>query len=204
MNFERNFLKKTSVAISCMLIAIITVACNGRRERAFEKEVKTWGVYQQQIVLPMLVYAEDSAVLLVCSSCHSLVEEVCKLHHVDSEEARAMIYDAFNRKLPLRVSCSFYQEALGSRIRVIPHIDSIYRKKGIKGIIGQFFQKKGKSLFLDETSFSPEYDSGRLLPAEEDYIIYLLSLHKMYIYHVLACEVPIVYTKLADRISEKP
>ena len=167
----------------------VTVICCGCKEMAFEREIKNWGVYGQQIPLPVQICTEDSTIILVCESCISLVEEICKHDGVDATKAGEIVYDAFKQKLPVHVSLTYYQEALQNRIIVVPRIDSIYRNKGIKGIIENCFQRK------DEFCWSK---------SETDYIIYLLSLHKIYMTYLISDEVPIITSVLADRISNMP
>ena len=128
----------------------LTVVCSGCKEIAFEREIKNWGVYGQQIPLPVQICTADSTIILACESCISLVEEICKHDGVDAAEAGEIVYDAFKQKLPVHVSLACWSKS------------------------------------------------------ETDYIIYLLSLHKIYMTYLISDEVPIITFVLADRISNMP
>lgn len=199
MKKEKSILK--ILITNCLFLNVV---CSGCKEIAFEREIKNWGVYGQQIPLPVQICTADSTIILACESCISLVEEICKHDGVDAAEAGEIVYDAFKQKLPVHVSLAYYQEALQNRIIVVPRIDSIYRNEGIKGIIENCFQWKGESWCLDEISYIPEYKSNRWSKSETDYIIYLLSLHKIYMTYLISDEVPIITFVLADRISNMP
>lgn len=200
MRKEKRILNNLKM-ISYLFIAI--AVCSSCKQRTFEKEIKTWGTYQQQIPLPILMHAEDTPIIFVCISCAALVDEISKCNKIDEECAGAVLYDAYIQKLPIRVSSSFYQEHLDAVITVVPALDSIYRRQGIQGIINHCFRQEEGWLVLDKTPMLP-YKPGRWSNTEMDYIIYLLSLHDMYIAYHWVDDVFYIVAALADRISDMP
>ena len=75
MRKEKSILNNLKM-ISYLFIAI--AVCSSCKQRTFEKEIKTWGTYQQQIPLPILMHAEDQ--LMSAETIKVMALEIIRLN----------------------------------------------------------------------------------------------------------------------------
>lgn len=198
MNYVKVILSKT-LPIGCVILAMLCCSC---RQWTFEKEIKTYGRYQQEIWLPILIATDSCPIKLVNITCSSLVRNMRATQGIDFDKGGEMVYEAYCNQKPIRVSPEFYQAC--DAITLVSRIDSIYREKGVKGLLDSCFREKDGHWYLNKGIFTPEYIELWTTSIERDYIAYLLSLHNIYIYSYMVGEVHFVYTLIANRISDIP
>lgn len=199
MNYVKVILSKT-LPIGCVILAMLCCSC---RQWTFKKEIKTYGRYQQEIWLPILIATDSCPIKLVNTNCSSLIGDMRATQGIDFDKGGEMVYEAYCNQKPIRVSPKFYQAC--DAITVVSRIDSIYREKGVKGLLDSCFRRDKGGWYLDKGFYFPEHIvKWSTSPKEKDYIAYLLSFHNIYIYTFMGGEAHIYGTKIADKISDIP
>lgn len=200
MKSVRNIIgeKSASSLLSMFIIISLCSACDSK-EKAFEQRIKEHSVgLLYDLVLPLLIYTNDSATLLVQTTRDSMVEEICDFSGIDEKNAKDILYDSFKQKIPIQVSPSFYNYCLNKCvIKVDLKVDSIYKKNGIRGILNCYYHQNENGLTYFD-SFPPLMNEGTL---DIGYIIYLLSLHDTYICDFWIDEDCLIVRTIDEKIS---
>ena len=193
---------KEVISINCLLMLCgIIIACSQSPQDAFEEEVKNGTYYQYNVALPLLIYATDEPIILIEGYCMSIIREISKHNNIDGDCASIILYNSLKQGLPIQVSERFYKRSIGDRIKVDFKVDSVYKELGIKGILDNYCTKSDKLLILEKTH---EYERLQGKHLELGYIIYLLSLHDIYVAYFDGFEDHTLLIFIAKEISNLP
>lgn len=179
------------VAISLLTVCIFAASCGNNWRSALKEELEDYTLFGGSIPLPLLVYTNDSPMMLIKTYPLEIETELSVLG-IETEKASKIIYDAIDKQLPIKVSPKFYQNAYEhDRIKVDLAVDSVYKQSGIKGVINTYFQTAYGFLSLDHIDDS-----------SDSYIIYLLSLHNIHVAYVDFDEDAFTLKVIADILSD--
>lgn len=159
-----------------------------------EIKMEPGSYYQGQIYLPLLIYTRELPLMLIYTDCLSITEEIREYNGIDDKSAGTYLYSSLKQKSPIQVSSEYYQKNKVNVIKVNQEMDSIYKNCGIVGILNHYCDDDGT---LETVSLNEE---------EKDwgYMVYLLSLHDIYIAYFYGCEDPIMMLFIAKWISNLP
>lgn len=201
MRIERNTLSKL-IRFNCLLLFYgMTIACSQSPQYAFEEEIKRGTYYQNDVALPLLIYTTDEPIMLIEGYCMSIIKEISKYNNIDKNCASTILYNSLKRDLPIQVSEQFYKCSIEDRIKIDFKADSVYKEQGIKGILNNYCTKSDKLLVLEEIPENERFQGNHL---ELGYIIYLLSLHDIYVAYFDGFEDHTLLIFIAKEISNLP
>jgi len=182
---------KIGLAISLLTVCILVTSCSDNWKTVLKKELEDSTLFGGSILLPLLVYTNDSPMMLIETYPLEMETELSKLG-VKTEVVGKIIYDSMNKHLPIKVSQKFYQNAYKhNRIKVNVAVDSVYQQSGIKGVVNTYFRNEYGFLSLNHIADS-----------SDSYIIYLLSLHNIYVAYVDFDEDAFTLKVIADILSD--
>ena len=157
-----------------------------------EIKMEPGSYYQGQIYLPLLIYTKELPLMLIYTDCLSITEEIHK--SINNENSSSYLYNSLKQKCPIQVSSEYYQKSRKNVIRVNSEVDSIYKKRGIVGMLDYYCDDDGT------LEMTPLNEEGK----DWGYLIYLLSQYNIYVAYFYGCEDPFKMVFIADLISNLP
>lgn len=161
-------------------------------------------LYYNEIILPLVISTSDSLVNIVCTTKNNILTEIKDIY--GGRVAKDLLYKSVKSKFPIEVSLQYYKKSKNKRVFMDNNIYDIYRQKGISAVINKFFKKINGSLVLS--------DSEEMFPIKDteiykgfghdiniEFIVYLLSMHDIYLHYLWLDECGIIRVSIAENIS---
>lgn len=189
MKNVKSILLRIILIFSILIVGTSIVACSDPKRMLLQEEIEIGRGYGRNILLPVLVYTENSPIIFISCTAIELCDEISE-KGINVYNVGKFLYNSWKRHLPIKVSSSYYQKAVQKdQIKVDLIADSIYRRNGIRGIIDTYSIKKYGYFSFDHIE-------------SDGYIMYLLYLHDIYLVYETFDEAGIVLKVISPALSD--